>query len=521
MRPLPLLVIAAALAGCDRVPPTSDDTDAGDDTEAGDTQPDDGDTDGDTEDPVVDTDDAPPDTDAWTGPGLLTTIPDIRDGTGGILLEDLVAVRGVVVTAVQTRGFVIQDPTADRFAGIYVFAGEAAAKPAVGDVVDVVGEYGEYAGSTPADSTVDSQGQIALASANPDHRWTKTGSGGTVEPVLVTLANFVSTADSEPFESMVVTLVGPGRLEVTSDPAQNFGEFDVTADGSTVEARIDQELYSLRTQLQGIAPGASFESVSGVVWFSFGEHKVAPRAATDAVGFEPSAGDTDVDTDPAGPATVADLRNGTATAGSTYTLEGLVVTHVDEVSAGLRAFTAQDPALTEYGGLYVYLGSKTAPAVGDVVTVIGIYEEFNGTSSAGPRATSLTQLDAGGPTVGFGATTTGTAPLPAPIAVTVSGFAAVAERYESMLVTVSGSGGLEVRTDPGASGAFGEFDVGTAGTSDVVRVDQEFVSARTQIPTLGVGDTFTSVTGPIFFSFSKHKVAPRTRADLAGYVDVP
>ena len=174
--------------------------------------------------------------------------------------------------------------------------------------------------------------------------------------------------------------------------------------------------------------------------------------------------------------------------GALVAIDGVVVTAVREGGG----FFVQDPALTEYGGLYVYDFGDNVVAVGDVVRVAGTYDEYY----------DLTELTS--PTV----TVTGTAVVPAAIAVAnpcdVGTGGALAEAHESMLLVVNDVAISD--ENPDAPEDYDEFEVGGC-----LRVD-DFVWDALDQPTGSV--TYTSITGVLNYSFENFKLAPRGAEDL-------
>jgi cytosine/adenosine deaminase-related metal-dependent hydrolase len=120
---------------------------------------------------------------------------------------------------------------------------------------------------------------------------------------------------------------------------------------------------------------------------------------------------------PAAAQSIVDIQNGTLADGDDVFINGAVVTGV-----AYNGFSIQDPTVTsgEYAGVFVYSTSATV-AIGDVVQLSGKIDEFNG-------MTEIVNLALASHTPG------GT--VPAPIAVTAA--QAVDERWEGVLVTISG-----------------------------------------------------------------------------------
>lgn len=173
--------------------------------------------------------------------------------------------------------------------------------------------------------------------------------------------------------------------------------------------------------------------------------------------------------------------------GALVAIEGLVVTGLRE-GAG---FTAQDPALGEYGGLYVFDYGDNVVALGDVVRVSGTYDEYY----------ELTELTS--PTV----TVTGTAAVPEAIVVDpcdIGTGGSMAEAYESMLVSVLDVSVTDANPDDPED--YDEFEVGGC-----LRVD-DFLYTDLDQPALDT--SWSSLTGVLTWGFDNAKLAPRGASDL-------
>jgi cytosine/adenosine deaminase-related metal-dependent hydrolase len=172
--------------------------------------------------------------------------------------------------------------------------------------------------------------------------------------------------------------------------------------------------------------------------------------------------------------------------GTSVAIAGVVVTAV-RAEAG---FLVQDPALTEYGGIYVYDHGDNAVAQGDVVTVTGTLTDYYG----------LAEL------IDVTVSVTGSAAVPAPLVVATCDVAtggALAEPLESMLVTVEDVSVTDAAPD---STDYDEFIV-----EDCLRVDDFLYDALDQPPE---GTTYSRLTGVLTFSFSDSKLLPRDAGDL-------
>ena len=177
-------------------------------------------------------------------------------------IGDTVRIVGAVVTVADDSGYIwIQEPAGGPLSGLFVDDREAGPGPlTVGDEVTIQGTYSERFNLATVDmDVVEITGRAALPPI----------------PVLApaTLAN---PATAEPFES---TLVRVAAVEVTDsmpDDPDDFGEFIV---GGAL--RVDDLLYG-----QPVPPieGTTYQSIVGVLNFSFGAYKLEPRDAGDIGG---------------------------------------------------------------------------------------------------------------------------------------------------------------------------------------------------------------------------------------------
>jgi hypothetical protein len=237
----------------------------------------DADTDADTD---TDTDsDADTDTDTDTDP-TLTSIYDLQGGA--ILVTEEVTVEGVV-TAVAYNGLYIQDPAGGPRSGVWIYAGNdwqiLFADAAVGDQVQVTGQYLEYMDLTEVD---------LVTSLAPS--LTVLGPYGPLEPQLVALAEI-----GEDWESVLLQVE-----DVTvANPDLGFGEFSVQDEaGDTLI--IDNQLHWFEPAADtSLTPGHELLAITGPLNYSFGAFKLEPRNEDDLLEVgELETGDTgDTDTD--------------------------------------------------------------------------------------------------------------------------------------------------------------------------------------------------------------------------------
>ncbi|SIS42239.1 immunoglobulin-like domain-containing protein [Salimicrobium flavidum] len=157
-------------------------------------------------------------------------------------------VRGEI-TAINGSNYYIQDDTD----GIVIYDEKGNIDAEVGDVIEMTGEKGAHYG----------QEQITLSEAS-NVTVTQTG-------VSEVTPQDVSGADiGEAMEAELVTL-----SDVTVTGAREYGEFTVEDDAGN-EFILDNEFMDLSVQV-----GDTLDSVTGVVVYTFDEHKVAPRTEDD------------------------------------------------------------------------------------------------------------------------------------------------------------------------------------------------------------------------------------------------
>jgi predicted extracellular nuclease len=183
-----------------------------------------------------------------------------------------VSVMGAVVTAVKTlpvgsasKGFWMQDLSASEYAGIFVYTGAVAPAVAVGDLVDVAGKYEEFRGL--AELTAPEVSRVGAAAAPP--------SPLVVNPAEVATAG----ARAEPLESMLLRVENVTVTAANPDAPMQFDEFEL-AGGLRVD---DFILDGVNDGQPTYAMGTAFTSITGVLYYSFGNHKLTPRTPSDLV----------------------------------------------------------------------------------------------------------------------------------------------------------------------------------------------------------------------------------------------
>ena len=285
----------------------------------------------------------------------------------------------------------------------------------------------------------------------------------------------------------LVVACGDGSRE-TSDPA--------TA-GSTGSAG-DDGITSLTTVIStdaSVSAGDDSSTAAASDSSSGGEDASTGTTSTSADSTESGGSGT---TGEAG-LTIYDIQQERVPIGSDVDVSAVVVTGV-----GPSGIFVQEPDGGEYSGIFVFTGAMSAVSVGDEVDVSGTTAEQDG----------LTEIVAGAvnPTG-----TTDVALAPEIVALGELAADATAEPWEGVLVRIEGSP-LAVEALPG----FSELDVGDG--SDTVRIDDFIYDALADaaaFPGLGIGAGFSAIQGPLNYSFTAFKIAPRSAADLQGYEGPP
>ncbi len=178
-----------------------------------------------------------------------------------------VTVHSLVVTAIQAdSGFYAQDPSTERLGGLFVYDGgthssETSASPVtIGDTVTVIGVYEEYYGLTEIKSST----------------VTITGTGDPITPASVSNPCDVATGgtEAEDLESMLITVSDVTVTDANPDAPDDYAEFEV--DGCL---RVDDLLSEALVPQPDV--GTHYTSLSGVLNFSYGHHKLIHRGAED------------------------------------------------------------------------------------------------------------------------------------------------------------------------------------------------------------------------------------------------
>ena len=493
-----LPILALALAACTDTPATTDTTETtsatgsatGTATGSGSGTATDATSNGPTSEPTTDVPTTNNPSDPTTDPTATTTVdPTATTGAadddtiyevqmGQFSVDDVVHIKGVIVTSpVKLKDgkgtMFVEEPEGGEYSGIAVYMYDevtAALDAPPGSIVDITASYSEF---------YDNSQLVVMAVGDI----TVTGQGEIPAPALVQSADIATGgAKAENYEGVLVEI----DEALVTNPAVDIGQFEVEG-GARVS---DYFLFDL-----GMAPkpamGDIYAKVVGPLLYSFNQFQIAPRSLADlgedVVDTTSTTGTTGVDTGD----TIYDVQMGKFKLMDPVALEGVIAT--SGLTFKKDGFFVQDPKGGEYSGIFVYIGANMVTvAPGDVLNINGTYDEFFTYSELKvAKAADIVK--------------TGTAPVPAPAVVTSAEVAtggAKAENYEGVLVQVKN---VKVTT---AVDMNKEFIVDTK-----LRIDDLFIAMADWVNPK-VGDTFTSITGPLAYTFDNFKVAPRTPADL-------
>ena len=177
-----------------------------------------------------------------------------------------------VITAAGPRLSWCQDPLGGPFSGISIFVGTQAtygdgSNVQIGDRVQLSGIYEEYYG----------------ASQLSDPAFRLVANGTPLEPVVVDAASIATDGlDAEAYEGVLVRVENVSVVDVNPDAPGDFDEFAVTGNLRIDDLAIDASGTGGLLD-NTFALDTAFTSITGVHHFSFSDHKLLPRSATDLV----------------------------------------------------------------------------------------------------------------------------------------------------------------------------------------------------------------------------------------------
>ncbi len=425
------------------------------------------------------------------------TIYQIQDRERLDAAADYAAVEliNVVVTAVEGSGnenfFVQVDPigldyegTAE-YSGIYCTRAENSSPSlSVGEVITLEGIYQEFFDAST----------IAVATVT-------TGGGNSV--VTPTLVNAIDVANpdtdfpsrgslAEAYEGVLIRVDAVDLVDPNPDgPEADYGEF-VVDDGLVISNDIFYGASSIGRLM------SNFYYIIGVQQYAYSAFKMMPRNADDLDGELAPLLDYTIyqvqDRSDAAPAPLGGVR-----------LVDVVVTAADD--DGLGNFWIQmeeadyDSREARFSGIHVFREEdpgNTELAVGDLVTVEGIYEEFFGLSRISPISVLVTGAGAG--TVPAGAVID-----PANVATGGSEM----EDYEGVLIRAENVD-LSI-ANPDDPNDYGEFVLDGG-----LHVDNELFWDATTIGR--IADSFVFIQGVLTYAYESAKMLPRDAADIEAVI---
>ena len=424
--------------------------------------------------------DSDTDTDTDADTDADTTIYDVRQNNG-VTPDSTVTLSGVIVTSPTLidsedgGGTVfVEEPEGGPWSGIILyFYSDVMLEVTLarGDVVTVTGQYQEFFGLSEV---------VVSAAADIE----VTGTADVPAPAVVAPETVNTTgAAAESYESVLISVE-----DVTvTNPDMGYGQFQVTGE-LLVADTFFVEGGGPSTGNITVENGDTFDAIQGILEFGYEEFKISPRDADDYIGF--SGGVTYTEH------TIYEIQQGEVDENSGVILTDVVVT--SPLTYDDSGFFVEESAGGAYSGIYVHnYNAATDPvtiAVGDLVTVTGTYVEFEETGEMSEITIEASSQ----------VTVTGAGTVPAPVAIsdpaTIATDGADAETYESVLVTVSD---VAVTTE---INAYGEFIVDSSLMIGSVFLDSFLDPA--------LATTYTTVTGPLLYSYANSKLEPRTLADL-------
>lgn len=167
-----------------------------------------------------------------------------------------VTVTGTVV-GVYYGGYVLEDPSGGPWAGVYVYDGTNT--PSEGDEVTLTGQVSEYYGLT----------QISSVSA-----FNVNSSGNPLPTPEGVSTDWIATGRPRA-ESYEGVLIATDVVTVTND-SLGHGEWEIT-DRSGTGARVDDMAGYSYSPVNGHV----WQSVRGVLWYSYSDYKIEPRYDAD------------------------------------------------------------------------------------------------------------------------------------------------------------------------------------------------------------------------------------------------
>lgn len=388
---------------------------------------------------------------------------------GGAYTDMPVLLNNVVVTSalnISRSGFFVQE-TGGAWCGVYVYLGNALEDDSLwnvtpGDVLSIEGTVTEY-GSADDELTLT---EISVANIED-----VTVAGTTADVTVTALTADTVPTDDAGWEAYEGVLISLPDVEITSDES-SYGEVDTNWD-----IQLDDALY-----YYDLATGYTFATVTGLVNYSYGLYELFPRSEDDLGGGSGGEGEGEGETVTSVVALQQGVDAGTVSDGDPVALTGVVTT--TGMTADGKGFFVQDYGGGAWSGVYVYVGSSgVTVSEGSSVNITGEVSEYY----------DFTEVDASAGTVDISDTDM----VPEVVATPLDAAPSDWEPYEGCLLELS---------DLSVTSAVDSY--GQASTSFGIFLDDLFLT-----PPVASGDSFSAVTGPLYYSFSEWKLEPESASD--------
>jgi len=421
------------------------------------------------------------DTAADTTPDIVVTAGTVKaaqveatavtcDPQGFVDVNPASALNGVVVTTPKfdasadtdgtIDGYYVADQDGGAYSGILLripAANRPAADLAPGDVVDVTGQLKEVFCWT----------QLEVATI------TKTTAIAPPSPFVV---GNPGDLKNEAYESMLVRV-----NDVVIQKASAAGGWKVSPGDLGVGFAFPGFI--------GLTEGSTYD-ITGVIRLNFNEYQIVPRGPSDVVlKSTTTSGITDIQ-GAAISTSCPDPNQQFVNGQSGLSFSGTVLVGAHYVTGSLDGYYITDGTQNPYSAVLVTISNnpKTAFVPGDVVSVTGDHQEFYCNTQI--RASAMTKT--GGPS-----------DLPAPVVVPKNPGDAELEKYEGMLVEMSG-----------VVAATYDADKRQVGTDAGIGIDYGIMGPDAFAEGAAFTGKTVTVRGIVRFSRSNYRIQPRSADDV-------
>ena len=191
-------------------------------------------------------------------------------------------ISGVITHVTPANRFFLQDSNSSTWNGMYIF--DSSLSPVLGDEVSVSGTVEEYYSQTELKDVTS---------------FTVISSGNLITPLMIDASDLgiACSFSGEQYESVLVALT-----DITFQSIDEFGNLTATDNGGG-SFMVDD--YHYNGDWPTISVGSSYDCISGVVAYSYGEFKVYPRNINDFSCYQTCTASGDVNMD--GSVSVSDI----------------------------------------------------------------------------------------------------------------------------------------------------------------------------------------------------------------------